>query len=180
MEGEDQSRVCALGGRPCQTQALVSSCWSRTGSWRTSSSHLGLRSSGERKKIDHDRSLSLHQKSSGPYRYTRNPLYLGNLLIGIGVVVSALSLWVLAVFLVLFLVFYPVVIHSEKQKMEHLFPTEYTTYREKVPLFLPNLKPSLPRQTTPFSRSLYKKNKECRALIGTAIFWIAMAGRLIF
>jgi protein-S-isoprenylcysteine O-methyltransferase Ste14 len=117
--------------------------------------------------------------TTGPYRYTRNPLYLGNLLIGIGVVVSALSLWVLAVFLVLFLVFYPVVIHSEKQKMEHLFPTEYATYREKVPLFLPNLKPSLPRQTTPFSRSLYKKNKEYRALIGTAIFWIAMAGRLI-
>jgi len=117
---------------------------------------------------------------SGPYQYTRNPLYFGNLLIGIGVVVSALSFWIWAIFLVLFLVFYPVVIRTEKQKMEQLFPTEYATYREKVPLFFPSLKPSLPRQTTPFSWSLYKKNKEYRALIGTTLFWIVMTGRLFF
>lgn len=117
---------------------------------------------------------------TGPYQHTRNPLYFGNLLIGIGVVVSALSFWIFTVFLVLFLVFYPVVILSEKQKMEQLFPGEYATYKEKVPLFFPSLKPSLLRQTTPFSWSLYKKNKEYRALIGTTLFWIGMTGRLFF
>lgn len=115
---------------------------------------------------------------SGPYRFTRNPLYLGNLLIGIGVVVGARSFWILALALVLFLIFYPVVIGKEKQKMKQLFPEEYAIYKEKVPPFFPNFRPSLQGQKTCFQLNLYKKNKEYKALIGAAIFWIAMTAKL--
>ncbi len=116
--------------------------------------------------------------TTGPYRFTRNPLYLGNLLIGIGVVVGARSLWVLALTLVLFLIFYPVVIITEKQKMRKLFPEEYSTYMEKVPLFFPTFNPSYRGQNISFQWSKYKKNKEYRALIGAAIFWIVMTTKL--
>jgi protein-S-isoprenylcysteine O-methyltransferase Ste14 len=115
---------------------------------------------------------------SGPYRFTRNPLYLGNLLIGIGVVVGAQSLWVLALALVVFLVFYPAAIHKEKQKMKQLFPEEYAAYKEKVPLFFPAFRPSLKGQNIRFQWNLYKKNKEYRALSGSAIFWIVMTAKL--
>jgi len=116
--------------------------------------------------------------TTGPYRFTRNPLYLGNLMIGIGVVVGARSLWVLALTLVLFLIFYPVVISAEKQKMKQLFPEEYTTYKEEVPLFFPTFSPSLRSQNIRFQWSKYKKNKEYRALIGAAVFWIVMTTKL--
>ncbi len=117
--------------------------------------------------------------TAGPYRFTRNPLYLGNLLIGIGIVIGAQSLWILALAVVLFLVIYPVVIHTEKQKMKQLFPEAYTAYREKVPLFFPTLRPSFRGQSNRFEWKRYKKNKEYRALIGAAIFWIAVTAKLL-
>jgi protein-S-isoprenylcysteine O-methyltransferase Ste14 len=117
---------------------------------------------------------------SGPYRFTRNPLYLGNLLIGIGVVVGARSWWVLGCALVLFALFYPVAVFSEKQKMEKLFPGEYTAYSQKVPLFFPKLQSSLPPRGSGFQRDLYKKNQEFRAILGSAIFWFILTAKLIF
>lgn len=116
--------------------------------------------------------------TTGPYRFTRNPLYLGNLLIGAGVAVGARSLWVLALTFGLFLVFYPIVIISEKQKMKQLFPEEYSAYKEEVPLFFPTCSPSFKGQNIHFQWSKYKKNKEYRALIGSAIFWIIMTTKL--
>jgi protein-S-isoprenylcysteine O-methyltransferase Ste14 len=116
--------------------------------------------------------------TSGPYRFTRNPLYLGNLLIGIGIVVGARSLWVLALAVVLFLVFYPAAISKEKQKMKQLFPEEYAAFKEKVPPFFPTFRPSLQDKKTRFQWSLYKKNREYRALIGSSIFWIVMTAKL--
>jgi len=115
---------------------------------------------------------------SGPYRFTRNPLYLGNLLIGAGVVAGAQSLWVLALALVLFLVFYPAAISKEKQKMKQLFPEEYAYYTANVPLFFPTIRPSLQGQNIRFQWNLYKENKEYRALIGSAIFWIVITAKL--
>ena len=50
--------------------------------------------------------------TSGPYRYTRNPLYLGNLLMGMGVVAAARSWGVLIVIGLYFLVFYPAIIFN--------------------------------------------------------------------
>jgi len=45
---------------------------------------------------------------SGPYRYTRNPLYLGSLIIGIGSVAACRSWIVLGLFAAYFLIFYTV------------------------------------------------------------------------
>ena len=118
--------------------------------------------------------------TSGPYRYTRNPLYFGNLLIGLGVVTGAQSWWVLAGALVLFGIFYSVIILSEKQKMEILFPMEYAEYKRKVPLFFPSFFSTLPRQKIRFSWALHKNNREYRALIGSVIFWLLLTAKLLF
>jgi protein-S-isoprenylcysteine O-methyltransferase Ste14 len=117
---------------------------------------------------------------SGPYRYTRNPLYFGNLLIGLGVVTGAQSWWVLGCAFVVFVIFYPVIILSEKQKMEELFPVEYAEYKRHVPLFFPSFFSTLPRKKTRFSWALYKNNREDRALIGSAIFWLILTAKFLF
>ena len=53
---------------------------------------------------------------SGPYLYTRNPLYLANLIIGLSVVLASLSWWVLGIFAVYYLLFYPLVIKKKKKR----------------------------------------------------------------
>jgi protein-S-isoprenylcysteine O-methyltransferase Ste14 len=116
---------------------------------------------------------------SGPYRYTRNPLYFGSLVIGMGVVIGARSWWVFACAFVLFALFYPVAILSEKQKMEKLFPEEYSMYCKKVPLFLPKFWALLPRQNSCFAWTVYKKNREYRALAGSAFFWLILTAKYI-
>ncbi len=118
--------------------------------------------------------------TSGPYRYTRNPLYFGNLLIGLGVVTGAQSWAVLASALVLFVIFYTVIILSEKQKMEKLFPVEYAEYERKVPLFFPSFFSTLLHQKIRFNWTLYKNNREYRALIGSVIFWLIITSKLLW
>lgn len=116
---------------------------------------------------------------SGPYRYTRNPLYMGNLLLGIGVVVGSRSWIVMGIFAVYFLFFYPVIIRIEQNRMAKLFPEKYREYRQKVPLFFPSFTPRFPLTGTRFSWALYIKNKEFRALAGAAAFWFVLAAKLL-
>jgi protein-S-isoprenylcysteine O-methyltransferase Ste14 len=116
---------------------------------------------------------------SGPYKYTRNPLYVGNLILGIGTVVGSRSWWMLAFFSAYFLLFYPVAIKNERERMKKFFPREYEDYKRKVPLFFPSLKPLSSQQKNKFNRKLYKKNKEYRALIGSVLFWMLMLGKML-
>jgi protein-S-isoprenylcysteine O-methyltransferase Ste14 len=135
---------------------------------------LGIRAwaSGHLRK---DKSLAV----SGPYRYTRNPLYLGNLILGISLSVGSGSHWVAGIFAAYFLMFYPAIIHVERERMNTLFPGEYDEYRRFVPLFFPFRRP-LPRgRDTAFSWEQYRRNKEHRALLGTAVFWLVMAAKLL-
>ena len=115
---------------------------------------------------------------SGPYRYSRNPLYVGNFLLGIGVVVGALSWWVLGLFVIYYGVFYPLIIRRERDRMRELFPQQYEEYGKKVPLFFPSIRKHLPAKGK-FSCSLYKQNKEYRALQGTVLIWLVLAAKLI-
>jgi protein-S-isoprenylcysteine O-methyltransferase Ste14 len=118
--------------------------------------------------------------TSGPYRYTRNPLYFGNLLIALGIVTGAQSWWVLGGAFVLFGVFYTVIILSEKHKMEELFPVEYEEYGRRVPLFFPSFFSTFPPKKTRFSWVCYKNNREQRALIGSFIFWLILTAKFLF
>ncbi|MFC2165838.1 methyltransferase family protein [Acidobacteriota bacterium] len=118
--------------------------------------------------------------TSGPYKYTRNPLYLGNLILGIAMTIAAHSWIVLAFFIAYFLIFYPVLVNVEKKRMAELFPKQYREYSAKVPLFFPSLRAKIVSEKSQFSWLLYKKNKEYRALIGAILYWTALALKTIF
>lgn len=116
---------------------------------------------------------------SGPYRYSRNPLYLGNFILGLSIVAGSRSWWVGGVFLTYFTIFYPLIIRREKERMKELFPEQYEEYRKRVPSFFPSLKRQNLASQINFSRSLYKQNKEYRALIGTVAFWLILAAKIL-
>ncbi len=113
--------------------------------------------------------------TSGPYAYTRNPLYLGSVVIGVGFVIAALNWWIAFAMLVMYLGIYIPVIRGEEAFLSSRFP-EFAEYRKSVPRLLPRLTPA--RIGTPtqgaFSRELYAKHREYNALIGT----LAMLGVL--
>ena len=116
---------------------------------------------------------------SGPYRFSRNPLYLGNFVMGVGIVVGAHSWWVLGLFVVYFAVFYPLIIRRERERMKELFPEQYEEYRRRVPSFFPSLLRRRFPSRGKFSWALYRQNKEFRALAGMLAFWVALAAKIL-
>ncbi len=117
---------------------------------------------------------------SGPYQYTRHPLYLGNFLLGISLCISANSLWAWLVFLIYFSIFYPILIIEETNKLRKLFPEEYKEYEKNVPCILPNFKKIKEKNLEKFKFKLYKRNKEYRAIFGGCVIWIILLLKYFF
>ena len=116
---------------------------------------------------------------SGPYRYTRNPLYLGNFLLGLSIAVATHSWWCFGLFAAYFIIFYPPVIQEERERMKRLFPKEYEEYGKKVPLFFPMWRRVMRSGATKFDPALYRKNKECRALVGSLIAYAVLIAKML-
>lgn len=70
--------------------------------------------------------------TGGPYRYSRNPMYVGMLMLYGGVSCWANSLWPLFFLPVVLLVMQFGVIAREEAYLEGLFGDEYRAYRRKV------------------------------------------------
>jgi len=102
--------------------------------------------------------------TSGPYAYTRNPLYLGSLLIGIGFAIAARSWWVGVVLVTMFFAIYLPVIRAEENLLREKFP-EFEEYCQRVPRIFPRLTPAS-SEAGGFSMELYLKHREWNALLG--------------
>jgi hypothetical protein len=115
--------------------------------------------------------------TSGPYAFTRNPLYLGSVLLAAGFSVASHS-WISTLLLAAYLaIFYPVVIRREQAELKTLYGAEFVEYASQVPAFWPRLSPAMPSMER-FSWPLYRRNREYEAAIGLAvamaILWILM------
>lgn len=75
----------------------------------------------------------------GPYTLVRNPMYLGILLIGLGIVAMLFKWWVVCFFLLIFITRYLLLIFKEEKKLETLFPQDYPDYRKQVPRIFPSM-----------------------------------------
>ena len=80
--------------------------------------------------------------TSGPYSRTRNPLYLGNMIIYLGIVLVAGGEYVFILEGVVFLYFtfqYMMIISLEEETLKKLFGDEYISYMENVPRLFPKI-----------------------------------------
>jgi len=109
--------------------------------------------------------------TSGPYAFTRNPLYLGSFILGLGFTVGA-GRWLLAIlFALLFLGIYLPVMRVESATMAQYFGEEFRDYSRAVPMFLPSLTAYHKDSKTKFDRGLYLRYREYQAALGLLIAW---------
>jgi protein-S-isoprenylcysteine O-methyltransferase Ste14 len=106
--------------------------------------------------------------TGGPYAFTRNPLYIGTLLVAAGLTIAARNPYLAVIFALVFLLVYLPVIQLEEQHLRRLFP-EYATYADRVPALLPRLTPYPQKTSNPFRGSQYLRNQEYQAAIGYAV-----------
>jgi protein-S-isoprenylcysteine O-methyltransferase Ste14 len=103
--------------------------------------------------------------TGGPYAYTRNPLYIGTLLVAAGLAAASRSIGLAILFAAVFLLVYLPVIQNEEQHLRKIFP-EYAGYAERVPALIPRIPPAAEKNSNPFRAALYLRNQEYQAGLG--------------
>lgn len=112
----------------------------------------------------------------GPYAYTRNPLYLGSLILAIGFAIAARSLWIALLLVTLFLTVYLPVIRAEEKYLEQRFP-EFAGYASRVPRLFPRMRLA-GDSVGKFSWALYWKHREYNAALGSLAILGALVAKL--
>ncbi len=115
--------------------------------------------------------------TTGPYAYTRNPLYFGSSILTVGAAVAMHSILAAALLLVYFALVYSFVMRREEIELRGKHAAAFDAYATSVPLFFPRLtpirQPGAPRGA--FSWAQYKWNHEYEALLGFLLLLIVLA-----
>lgn len=121
--------------------------------------------------------------TTGPYSYTRNPLYLGSIVIALGFAIGARA-WTSPAFVialalaVMFTLIYVPVIRSEEEFLRGTF-AGFGDYCKHVPRLLPRLTSAYPEQKTEWSAAQYQKHREYNAIIGSLLLWGVLVAKIV-
>jgi protein-S-isoprenylcysteine O-methyltransferase Ste14 len=121
---------------------------------------------------------------TGPYAHTRNPLYLGSILMAAGFAVALMSWPFALILLVGFAVIYVPVIASEEAFLRRTF-AEFDAYCARVPRLIPRISPGLPPdfdrsrpgdngEAGSFSFPLYRRHREYNSAIGASLLYCSL------
>jgi protein-S-isoprenylcysteine O-methyltransferase Ste14 len=117
--------------------------------------------------------------TTGPYGYTRNPLYLGSMLIAFGFGAASGSVWLVLTLAALFLAIYLPTIQGEEAYLRAHF-AGFDEYARRVPRLLPRLMPAAGSSGGgEFSSALYRHHREYNALMGAGAIYLALALKLL-
>src|SRR5579863_8048574 len=116
--------------------------------------------------------------TTGPYAYTRNPLYLGSLILAVGFAILARNWWIGAALVLIFLAIYLPVIRGEESFLGEHFP-EFAEYARQVPRLLPRLT-SFENGRGAFSWDLYWKHREYNAALGAVAMLVVLTAKLLW
>jgi hypothetical protein len=105
---------------------------------------------------------------TGPYAFTRNPLYLGSAFLALGAGIATRSWKSALILIVYFAVFYFIVMRREATELHLRHGASFEEYARAVPLFIPRLTAAkVPGDSAgSFSVSQYKRNHEWQAAVG--------------
>ena len=115
--------------------------------------------------------------TSGPYAYTRNPLYVGSIILVIGFGVASRNVWLALALMAIFISLYLPVVWDEEDHLRAEF-SDYAEYAQRVPRFFPRI-PST-SSAGEFSSELYRKHREYNAALGSVGMMILLMLKLHF
>ena len=108
----------------------------------------------------------------GIFGWMRNPLYVGNFLAWLGVVVASGVLWFLPVAALLFAIEYSLIVRFEEGVLESTFGGEYLAYKARTPRWLP-------RPPRVAEHGPHAWGEAWRSEVSTLLQYVAMAGALV-
>ena len=116
---------------------------------------------------------------TGPYAFTRNPLYLGSFILMIGAAIAAHSRWSALILFSYFALFYSFVMRREERELYQHHGEAFQEYARSVPLFFPRVTPAKIALggAAAFSFAQYKRNREYRAAIGFLLLLLVFVVR---
>jgi protein-S-isoprenylcysteine O-methyltransferase Ste14 len=114
---------------------------------------------------------------TGPYAYTRNPLYLGSILMAFGFAAASHSLWITLLLALLFTLIYVPTIYAEEDFLRATFPA-FDHYAKCVPRLLPRLTPAWREADGGFSAALYRQHREYNSLLGVCAVYAVLVATL--
>lgn len=128
--------------------------------------------------------LRKHQAlaTTGPYAYTRNPLYFGSVILAAGFIVAGGSLWAGVVVASYIAAFYPAVMKREESELRAHYGQKFLEYASGVPLFFPTLK-AVHFGDAPGAKcsgELYRLNREYEAAIGFVVGIAILCARMLW
>ncbi len=119
---------------------------------------------------------------TGPYAYTRNPLYLGSMGIAAGFAVAVGRWWLVVLLVGMFLAIYVPTILSEEAFLRDAFPS-FEEYERKVPRLLPRVTAARFGDADAgggrFSAERYRHHREYNALMGAVAIYAALTLRML-
>jgi protein-S-isoprenylcysteine O-methyltransferase Ste14 len=107
--------------------------------------------------------------SSGPYRFSRHPLYLGSVLIGTGVAIASASLWVAVIAAAYLGSTITAAIRAEEAHLREKFGDAYDAYAAR----------RAPPVTRPWSRARAFSNREHHTLVGVLLAFAVLALKIV-
>lgn len=126
--------------------------------------------------VEKDRDLT----TSGPYAHTRNPMYLGSFVIGLGLTLAGGG-WVWpAAFGLFFVIVYAPTMSREGRALAERFGAAYAEYAAAVPAFVPRVTPggSGRSSAVTFAWGRYRRYREWEAALGAGAALIVLALKL--
>jgi protein-S-isoprenylcysteine O-methyltransferase Ste14 len=114
--------------------------------------------------------------TGGPYAHSRNPLYLGSVLLALGAGIAARSPAAIAAIAAYFVVFYPAIVAEEATFLRAKFPLEYAAWERDVPLFLPRAWPGGARSSR-FAWRRVAANREWRTALALPLIFAVLWAR---
>jgi protein-S-isoprenylcysteine O-methyltransferase Ste14 len=120
--------------------------------------------------------------TTGPYAHTRNPLYLGSFLIGVGATIAGGRWEFTALFLAFYVVVYGRTMRAEAELLAERFGERHADYARNVPLFVPRPIPwradYVDAGEEGFTARQWRRNREYQALLGVVGAFAVLAAKL--
>ena len=106
----------------------------------------------------------------GPYAMTRNPMYLGTLCIGLGIILLVFQWWIAGAFLIIYLSIYIPQIKKEEKKLYDFFPDAFKNYCRITPRFFPGIK-TLMRPDSKIEFKFSWADRELSSFLAATLFY---------